>query len=226
MKKCPSCSKEIQSEAIKCKHCGKLLDPVSGPQKRNVGLYSDKGQSGAEFIDSPTKLGGIWNKYWGYIIGIPIIIICIASIILSIADFNKTDRPVVDQFSKPPSVANQSISEQYVNQRNSLMGMSDEQFKKVVDENPDLAKAGVRYEMNNDKMIRYIPSSETLRAAVNSKAVDNSRAAVNSSAADNNRPPVNDETYNAPNTVEDPGNKQLQEELHRQQQQQLKEIYR
>jgi hypothetical protein len=185
MKKCPYCSKENQSEAIKCQHCGKLLD-----------------------IDSPTKLGGIWNKYWGYIIGIPIIIICVVSIILSIADFNKADRPVVDQFSKPPSVANQSISEQYVNQRNSLMGMSDEQFKKVVDERPDLAKAGVRYEMKNGKMIRYIPNTETLRAG------------------DHNRPPVNDETYNAPNTVKDSGNRQHIEELHRKQQQQLKEIYR
>jgi len=186
MKKCPYCSKEIQSEAIKCKHCGKLLD-----------------------IDSPTKLGGIWNKYWGYIISIPIIIICVASIILSIADFNKADRPVFDLFSKTPSVANRSISEQYVNQRNSLMGMSDEQFKKVVDESPDLAKAGVRYEINNGKMIRYIPNSETLKAG------------------DDNRPPVNDETYNAPDNAPDKvEDKQQIEELHRQQQQQLKEIYR
>jgi len=185
MKKCPYCFSEIQSEEIKCKHCGKLLD-----------------------IDSPTKLREIWNKYWGYIIGIPIIIICVASIILSIANFNKADRPAFDPFSKTPSVANRSISEKYVNQRNSLMGMPDEQFKKVVDENHDLAKAGVRYEIKNGKMIRYIPSAETLRAE------------------DNNRPPVNDETYNAPNTVEDSENRQHAEELHRKQIQQLKEIYR
>jgi hypothetical protein len=185
MKKCPYCSKENQSDAIKCNHCGKLLD-----------------------IDSPTKSGGIWNKYWGYIIGIPIIIICVASIILSIANFNKADRPVFDLFSKPPSVANRTISQQYVNQRNSLIGMSDEQFKKVVDESPDLVKAGVRYEMKNGKMIRYIPDSETLRAE------------------DHNRPAVNDETYNAPATAKDSENRQHIEEMHRKQLQQLKEIYR
>jgi hypothetical protein len=189
MKKCPDCSKEIQSEAIKCKHCGKLLG-----------------------IDSPTKLGGIWNKYWGYIIGIPIIIICITSIILSIADFDKDDRPAFDPFSKTPSVANRSMSEQYVNQRNSLMGMSDEQFKKIADENHYLASIGVRYEMKNGKMIRYIPSPETMKAR------------------DDNRPPVNDETYNTPDnvpdTVKDSENKQRQEELHRKQIQQLNELYR
>lgn len=185
MKKCPYCFKEIQSEAIKCKHCGKLLD-----------------------IDSPTKSGGIWNKYWGYIIGIPIIIICVASIILSIIGFNKDDRSVFDQFSKTPSIANRPISEKYVNQRNSLIGMSDEQFKKVADENHYLASIGVRYEMKNGKMIRYIPSAEKLRAE------------------DNNRPPVNDETYNAPNTVEDSKDRQHVEELHRKQAQQIKEIYR
>jgi len=191
MKKCPHCSKETQSDAINCKHCGKLLD-----------------------IDSPTKLGGIWNKYWVYIIGIPIIIICVARIIFSVASFNKADGPEFDQFSKPPSVVNRPISDQYVNQRNSLIGMSDEQFKKVVDERPDLAKAGVRYEMKNGKMIRYIPNTETLRAE------DYSRA------ADNNRPSVNDETYDAPHKVEDSENKQQIEENHLKQIQQLKEIYR
>ena len=178
MKKCPYCSKEIQNEAIKCKHCGKLLD-----------------------IDFPTKLGGKWNKYWGYMIGIPIIIICVASIILFIADFSKRGEPA-------PADAKRQTLEQYAKQRDSLIDMSDEKFKRIVDENHYLASIGVRYEMKNGKMVRYIPSAETLRAG------------------DDNRPPVNDETYNAPATVEDSENKKHIEELHRKQIEQLKEIYR
>ena len=159
----------------------------------------------------------IWSKYWGYIVSIPIIIICVAHIFSSIADFKVTDeeslsanteRTTFEKYTEPSSVGSRPISEQEAQQRNYLASMPDEQFKKAVDESPDLARAGVRYEMQNGKMIRYISSAETRIAE------------------DNNRPPVNDETYNVRETVVDSGKKQHQAAPHRKQLRQQQEIYR
>ncbi len=162
----------------------------------------------------------IWSKYWGYIVSIPIIIICVAHIFSSIADFQVTDeeplaanteRTSFAKYAEPPSVANRPIAEQEAQQRTYLAGMPDEQFKKVVDESPDLARSGVRYEIQNGKMIRYIPDAATR------------------SAEDNKRPPVNDETYNVRDTVPDSGRKQPRAAMQRKpprQPQQQQEIYR
>ncbi|PKN88831.1 MAG: hypothetical protein CVU51_03160 [Deltaproteobacteria bacterium HGW-Deltaproteobacteria-1] len=191
MKKCPYCSKEIQNEALKCSHCGKL-------------------------IDSPTGLREIWDRYWGYIISVPAVIICIASIILSVTNLGKNDgqvptetnRPSVNQQTTPSANASRPVSWQNGLTPDVLKNMSDEQFKKIVDQNPELAKAGVRYDMHNGKMMRYIPSAEKL-ASINNQQTSS-----------------NNETYNTSGAVTDAENVKHREELHQKQIQQLKELYR
>ena len=168
----------------------------------------------------------IWSKYWGYIVSIPIIIICIAHLISTITGFSINDKlseldtsqPKYDAYAKPTSITDRPATEQYVKQRESLLSMSDEQFKKAVEENPDLAKAGVRYDIQNGQMVRFVPSAQNLEAVRNE------------------RPPVNDEVYSTPDTEEDykkddsmkeaSKNKKHQEAMHRKQLRQQKEIYR
>jgi hypothetical protein len=191
MKKCPYCSKEIQNEASQCKHCGKLLD-------------------------SPAGLRDIWNRYWGYILSVPVVIICVTSIILSISDLGK-EESVQPAESSRPSLKQQTTTSANVSRRVSwqngltpdvLKGMSDEQFKKIVDQNPQLARAGVRYDIHNGKMTRYIPSAEKLASIIEQQ------------------PPVNNEVYKDPKAAADAEKVKQREELHRKQIQQLKELYR
>lgn len=202
MKKCPYCSREVQNDSVKCANCGRTLKPVAGDRKDATG--------------SSTNEGGIWSRYWGYIVSIPIIIICVANIIASIAGFSirdeisqlDTNQPKYDSYAKPASVTDRPATEQYVKQREDLLSMSDEEFKKAVDGNPELAKEGVGYEIRDGKMVRVIPSAQYLEVA------------------HNYRPPVNDEVYSTPDKVENAGNKKRQEEMHRRQIQQQKEIYK
>jgi hypothetical protein len=191
MKKCPYCSKEIQNELSQCTHCGKLLD-------------------------SPTGLREIWNRYWGYILSVPVVIICVASIILSISDLGKeesiqpaeSNRPIVKQQAKPSASAYPPVSWQKGITPDILKSLPDEQFKSLVDQNPELTRAGVRYDIHNGKMVRYIPSAEKL-AALNYR-----------------QPSANDETYNTPRAEADAEKVKHREDLHRKQIQQLKELYR
>jgi len=78
-KKCPFCAEEIQSEAIKCKHCGSLLDQASGNQLKpnskkdrhvavsNPKVGKDKMIYGIIFlvIGFPVLLGGIGDESVG-----------------------------------------------------------------------------------------------------------------------------------------------------------------
>ena len=186
MKKCPYCLKEIQNEALKCTHCGKLLGPSTGIRE-------------------------IWNRYWGYIISVPLVIICGAIIILSIADFGKEDsgQPAgTNQQTTTSANASRPVSWQNGITPEVLQGLTDEQFKNIVDRNPELSRAGVRYDIHNGKMMRYIPSAEKL-ASIGAQ-----------------QQTVNDEVYHNPKAAADAENVKHREELHRKQIQQLKELYR
>jgi hypothetical protein len=77
-----------------------------------------------------------------------------------------------------------------------------------VDRNPELSRAGVRYDIHNGKMMRYIPGAEKL-ASIGVQ-----------------QPTVNDEVYHNPKAAADAENVKHREELHRKQIQQLKELYR
>jgi uncharacterized membrane protein YdbT with pleckstrin-like domain len=64
MKKCPYCAEEIQDAAIKCKHCGEMLDA-------SLVVTANKGQTKHEKEKTLEVLKPVWRSYlFGFILSI------------------------------------------------------------------------------------------------------------------------------------------------------------
>lgn len=204
MKKCPNCSKEIPNQAIKCIHCGKL-------------------------IDSPKVSEGIWNRYWVHILSLPIIIVCVVYIISSIANLTKSEEmavqdanPLITEQSAPrspdanyqidrqsatsPGIDNRPVSGQpatVVNDRQPSQG-DDEDTMQPVDANYQIARHSSSSSEIDNRQTSEQPATKT----------------------DDRKLSPNDEVYKPSSVTDEKRKNQNQKRLHEQQKRQLESLYR
>lgn len=204
MKKCPNCSKEIPNQAIKCIHCGKLIDILKGSE-------------------------GIWNRYWVHILSIPIIIVCVAYIISSIANLTKSNE-LASQDSYP-LIAEQSASRSPdANYQITRQSSSPPEIDNRPVSGQPATVANDRQPSPGDEAGTMQPVDTNYQIARHSSTaskIDNRQTSGQpATKVDDRKPSPNDETYKPSSETDEKRKSQNQKRLHEQQKRQLESLYR